>query len=359
MVASGPRVLVVLPVDAPSSLVRGGVYRQQLAADYQVTFCSLYLPHLARLRQRAAGVANPIARRLATAPFDTAIVATRAILSQQLLRTVSDFDRILLVKYFDARFVEAIRHRSQAQILYDIDDAVWLPEFIGPTEFARITRAVDAVSCDNGYLRERAARHNQRAFILRGPVQLLPVVPRPALRPTIIAWIGSPSTLHYLKNLEAPLARLVVSHPGQFVFRVVGAGYDESQWPRVPGLALQTVPSYDERGMHQQLAEIDVGVFPLNQDENSLGRGILKATLYMSAGVPAVCSAIGELPIFLQSGIDGFACASIDDWYGAFVQLIEDAPLRQQIGERGRKKIEAEFSIDHCYAVLREQFLDR
>ena len=358
MVADPRQVLVVLPVDAPSSLVRGGVYRPLLEHDYRATFSSLYVPRLAAWRTRVAGLTPPLLRRITTAPFDAAIVGVRAALTERVLRRVSEMDRIVLVKYFDASFVQRIRRVSKAKILYDIDDAVWLPEFLGPARFEAMVRAADAVSCDNEYLRQRVAKHQPSTFVLRGPVRLLPVPPVKSARRVVIAWIGSPSTLHYLKNLHTPLKRLVTSHRDQFVFRIVGAGYAPSQWPQIEGLGLETVSAYDEREMHRQLADIDVGVFPLNEDENSLGRGILKATLYMSAAVPAVCSAVGELPSFFEHGRDGCVCATEDDWYRAFVDLLERPALRREMGLAGRNKIAREFSIAACYSVLRQQFLD-
>ncbi len=212
MVTKHKRILVLLPVDAPSSLVRGSVYQTSLSQDFDTTVARLFISHLAAWRTRAAG-ARPGLRRLATAPFDAAIIATRATLSEYWLRRASRFDAIWLIKYFDSRFVSRLRHTTNAKILYDIDDAVWLPEFIGEREFERVCELVDSVSCDNEYLRQRALPHNKNAFVLRGPVRLLPFEERPSQRPTVIAWIGSPSTLHYLRNLEAPLARLAQTLP--------------------------------------------------------------------------------------------------------------------------------------------------
>jgi len=358
MVASGLRVLLLLGRDGPSANVRGTVYLPRLRARYQTDVRALYRPALTRLRERAAGPEHPLLRRLLTAPVDVAVVGLHAILERDVLRVAERYDRIILIKYFDAKFVRTLRSASRATILYDMDDAMWLPEFLGPLELEAVLRNVDAVSCDNEYLCSHARPFNPNAFVLRGPVKLLPRASRPERPAPIVAWIGSPSTLHYLDNVTSALAEAAERLPSGLVFRVVGGGYDRSRWPRpADKLAVEVIAQYDEAEMHRQLADIDVGLFPLNHDENSLGRGILKATLYMSAGVPAVCSAVGELPSFLSQGVDGFTCADHRDWVDTLEHLGADAGLRARIGDAGRARIGEEFSIEHCFSVLEGRFL--
>lgn len=362
MGAAKKRVLFLLGADAPSSRVRATIYEEPLRRSYEARFEALYLPSLSAWRRRAAGLRPWLLARLATAPFDAAILAVKAVSARRVLASAAGFDGIVLIKYFDGAFVRALRSRTKAKLLYDLDDAAWLPEFLGPGQFEQVVREVDAVSCDNGFLLSRVAPLNANSFVLRGPARSInsaPRAPRPVGAPVVICWVGSPSTLHYLRLVAGPLERLARDVGEKIVFRVVGAGHDRSRLPSIPGLRMECIAEYDEAEMVRQLGEADVGLFPLNDDDNSLGRGILKATLYMGAGVPAVCSAVGELPSFLHHGKDGFVCASSNDWYEALLRLVNDPSLRQSVGEAGRRKVQAEFSLEACYSVLEERFLSQ
>jgi glycosyltransferase involved in cell wall biosynthesis len=365
MVASAHvrRVLVVIGADGPSGVVRGLVYEKKLEAEpYQGSFERLYFSPLTKLRKRAAAFGNALTKRLATAPVDLAIVGVRKLRERQVLARAHAFDAVMLVKYFSAAFVRALRSRTRAKLLYDFDDAMWLPEFLGKAAFEDVLGLVDAVSCDNAYLLDHVGSHRAKAFVLRGPAQAIVAAPRPAKaadEPVVIGWVGSHSTVHYLEIVKEPLARLARELRGRLRFRIVGSGYDKSRLPDIPGLAIETLPEYDEPEMRRQLGEIDIGLFPLHDDENSLGRGILKATLYMAASVPAVCSAVGELTTFIAHGENGYVCASADAWYEALLALTTDPLRRARVGEGGWQLVRREFSLDSCFAVLEREFLDR
>jgi glycosyltransferase involved in cell wall biosynthesis len=359
------RVLVLLGAHGPSAVVRGLAYRDKLnRPPYRARFEKLYWTAFSEFRERvaAATARHPLLPPAIVRPLGGALVVLKWLAGARLVPALGSYDAIWLIKYFSPAFVRALRSLTRAKILYDLDDAMWLPEFLGAQRFEELIGLVDAVSCDNAYLLERVRATNPRAFVLRGPAHSSPGARRRAKRPdepVLIGWVGSPSTRHYLEIVKEPLQRLAAALPGRARLRVVGSGDYPWRWPEIPGLDIETVAQYDQAEMLRQLGELDVGLFPLHDDENSLGRGVLKATIYMGAGIPAVCSAVGELPSFLRQGETGFACASADDWTATLTTLVSDGALRQHVGAAGRALVEREFSLDHCFAVLEREFLDR
>ena len=54
-------------------------------------------------------------------------------------------------------------------------------------------------------------------------------------------------------------------------------------------------PTYNQKQMAEEVLNMDIGLFPLQNIEASVVRGVLKASIYMCGAVPVIGSAIGEL----------------------------------------------------------------
>jgi glycosyltransferase involved in cell wall biosynthesis len=57
-------------------------------------------------------------------------------------------------------------------------------------------------------------------------------------------------------------------------------------------------------------------------------------------------SPVGVNCEIIQDGINGFLAATESEWMEKISRLINDAALRQQLGEAGRKTVEAHFSFN-------------
>jgi glycosyltransferase involved in cell wall biosynthesis len=65
----------------------------------------------------------------------------------------------------------------------------------------------------------------------------------------------------------------------------------------------------------------------------------------MSLEIPAVMSPVGVNKDIVQDGLNGFLAESTEEWVDKLSRLIDDAPLRRQLGKAGRKTVEERFSI--------------
>jgi glycosyltransferase involved in cell wall biosynthesis len=68
----------------------------------------------------------------------------------------------------------------------------------------------------------------------------------------------------------------------------------------------------------------------------------------MAAGKPVVASRIGGLPFTVADGATGLLCepGNPEDLARKLGLLLDDADLRQRLGEAGRRRFEAEFAWD-------------
>ena len=105
------------------------------------------------------------------------------------------------------------------------------------------------------------------------------------------------------------------------------------------------------------LATLDLFVLP------SLWEGLPNALLEaMAAGLPVVATAVGGTPEVVVDGVTGFLVPPRDPQAlaDAILRLLRDPELRQRMGEAGRARVAAHFSIEqmvHKTEALYEQLL--
>src|SRR5690606_16069608 len=120
--------------------------------------------------------------------------------------------------------------------------------------------------------------------------------PRANIIPTIV-WIGSPSTVRYLKNLEQSLQQL--AQRISFQLRVIGGGEIV-----IPGVNIQSIP-WSEDTEVANIAGADVGVMPLLDSPWERGKCGYKLIQYMACGLPVVASPIGVNTEIVSPSVNG------------------------------------------------------
>jgi glycosyltransferase involved in cell wall biosynthesis len=156
--------------------------------------------------------------------------------------------------------------------------------------------------------------------------------------PPVIGWIGTPTTTPYLMGLQDVLGALAKEQ--EFVLRVSGS---------VSPIEMRGVRIENEPWSLQREIELfntcDIGVYPLPNDEWTLGKCGFKAIQFMACGVPVVASPVGVNNQIIEDGVSGLLANSEADWRDALRALLTDAELRRRIGSAGRRRIEASYSL--------------
>lgn len=239
-------------------------------------------------------------------------------------------------------------------MVYDFDDAVFLPntsEANRVISFLKYPHKVDTiveksatVIAGNDYLAGYARRHNASVTVIPTCVDTDLFVPRhPGSangndRRLVFGWIGSPTTASYLEALGPILTRVNRARP--FELRVAGAGRDL----RFDAVNVSNVIW----SLEEEVAlfnTCDVGVYPLTEDEWTLGKCGFKAIQFMACGVPVVASAVGVNKEIITDGVNGFLASSDDEWVEKLTRLAADPELRRRMGEAGRQTIEERYSL--------------
>ncbi len=246
-------------------------------------------------------------------------------------------------------------------IVLDLDDAVFTP-YVSPTYgkwlsklkwFSKtdyILKNSTHVIAGSEYLQSYALRFNKNVSLIPSAVDTYRMRPNSAKRNSpvpVIGWIGSHSSTQYFKMLLPVLEVLAEKH--EFKLKVVGA----SENFHFSGIDIANLEWSLEREI-EDFQSLDIGVYPIVEDEWSVGKCGLKAIQYMAVGVPAVCSPIGVVKQIIQDGVNGYLARTPDEWIEKLCILLDNPSLREKIGNAGRETVERHYSLEKWAPQLLE-----
>lgn len=235
-------------------------------------------------------------------------------------------------------------------IVYDFDDAIWLPNTSRENRWAAwlkwpgkvrwICRWSRIVSCGNDYLADYARQYAQEVRVIPTVVDTQQVHNRlkeQSQRSVVVGWTGSHSTLPYLQ----PLVPLLQDLEQDLNFETVVIADKD---PKLPLKGYRFVP-WTKNTEVDDLLQLDIGLMPLEDNAWARGKCGFKAIQYLSLGIPAVVSPVGVNPEIVQHSIHGFQARQPEDWKKYLRQLIRDRELRTEMGRKGRKQVVEQYSV--------------
>ena len=271
-----------------------------------------------------------------------------------LLR-LRDFDVVFVQReaiQFGTALFERVVGRARPRLVFDFDDAVWLPNASSANsrlawlknaeKTSRIIEAADMVFAGNDYLADYARRFNSAVEVVPTTIDTEQYVPtvQEEREPLTIGWSGSITTMEHFK-LFVPVLRRVKDRLGDRVrFEVIG-----DRTYRQPELGI-VGREWTAATEVEDLRRFDIGVMPLPDDDWSRGKCGLKGLQYMALAIPTVMSPVGVNSKIITDGQNGLLAASKDEWLDKLTQLVESPELRRRLGSAGRQTVEQEYSVE-------------
>lgn len=347
-VTDNPRVpvLALLPFSEEGASVRFRVIQflpALRAAGFDVTVHPLFDTSLFRLLYKRGHVAQK-AGALLSRTLDRITTLGRQFSMALIHREAYPIGPPLIERWLA---------RQRIPYIYDFDDAVYLPNtseanrMVGflkrPSKVAEIVGGAAEVIAGNAHLGDFARRHSSHVTVVPTCVDTSIWIPRRDhgagdAAPTI-GWIGTPTTTPYLLGLHDVFAALAKEH--RFTLRVSGTGSPVT----MQGVDVVNEPWTLEREIGL-FNTCDIGVYPLPNDEWTLGKCGFKAIQFMACGVPVVASPVGVNNEIIGDGVSGLLANSEADWLRHLRVLIADVETRRRIGNAGRARIEAQYSLE-------------
>jgi len=243
-----------------------------------------------------------------------------------------------------------IREKAK-KIIYDFDDAIMYRSSSSKNpyslsrriKFAYMMRRVDFVIAGNQFLKSEVLPYNSYVEVIPTSIDLSRYSSTKRYSrqkgPIVVGWLGSSSTLKYLKNLMPTLERLYQRYP-HFQLKIVCDQFLDSVI--VPVIKQKWSAETEEA----DLKSFDIGVMPLSDDLWSRGKCGLKILQYFSVGVPTVCAPVGVNRDIVQDKVNGFWARDDKQWQDRLLTLIQKEELRREMGLVGRKTVENLYTVE-------------
>lgn len=242
--------------------------------------------------------------------------------------------------------------RAARRLLFDFDDAVFLRDSYAARglhdhrrlrRFAGMIRCADAVIAGNVFLAEQAARWTDERSI-----QVIPTCVEPKRYPLTdpvkkgsgleLVWIGSSSTLQGLQAIAPLLENIGRNVPGVCLKLLCDRFLTLHHLPVLP-------VAWTQASEAAEIANADIGISWLPDDEWSRGKCGLKVLQYLAAGLPVIANPVGVQMEMVRHGETGFLARTPEQWIEAVRQLADDPELRRRMGRAGRRLVERRYSV--------------
>ena len=236
------------------------------------------------------------------------------------------------------------------KIIYDFDDAIWIPNYSEANSFFsflkgygnvhKICSYAYKISCGNEYLCDYAKQFNTN--VVYNPTTIDTNNYHNRVKDQngedfVIGWTGSHSTIRYIGEIVPVIAKLEKKYT--FTFRVISDFKPEFELE-----SLEYVKWKKESEINDLLG-FNIGIMPLVNDKWANGKCGFKALQYMSLGIPALVSPVGVNSRIVDHGLNGFICDTPEEWETAIETLLKNRESLGEMSKQTRKKI-----IDH-YSV--------
>ena len=290
-----------------------------------------------------------------------------AVRRREVLAKARGYDGVVIyreVSLLGPAIYERLLARTGIPILYDFDDAIWLPavgtvngafarlRFVGKTR--TICKLATTVVVGNAYLAAWSRQHCADVVVVPTSIELgkypvLPPLPAPSDEvPFTIVWTGTVSTLVHLELARRPVELL--ARRRKVRMRIVC-----SRPPERPFDGVETVfVPWRADSEAADLGPAHVGIMPLPDEAVARGKCGCKALQYMAVGRPVVIAPVGVNTDIVQSGRNGILATTDDEWVDALESLAASAELRARLAAAGRRTVEEGFSAEASAARFAE-----
>lgn len=270
------------------------------------------------------------------------------------LKNINDYDIIFIFR--EALITGSIKFekafsKSKAKLIYDFDDAIWIPnvsdankrfEFLKDySKTSKIIELCDIVFAGNQYLADYASKFNDNVKIVPTTIDTDEYIKQTVNKSDkiCIGWSGSITTIQHFEYAIPFLKELKNKFGNLIEFKVIGDANYVNEELSIKGMA------WNKETEIRDLSTFDIGIMPLPDDEWANGKCGLKGLQYMALEIPTIMSPVGVNTEIIQDGVNGFLANSNEEWFAKLESLILSEDLRVKLGKAGRQTVIKKYSV--------------
>lgn len=287
--------------------------------------------------------------------YEVSVLPKSIVARAKLFKRSWEFDCVFLHKKLLNVIDAYLLGKFARKITYNYDDAIMFshknPERINRNRlrlFRRTVRLADMVLIGSEYLAEQARPYNDNINVLSLGLCVSDYYFDDIARDDNnirLVWIGSEATLYYLEYLKPVLEKIGQKY-SNVVLRIIGDTFFDLDNMPVEKLKWEK----DKCGLY--LSGSDIGLAPLPDNNFTQGKCSFKVLEYSSAKLPVVASPVGTNGEHVVDGKSGFLVRTEQQWIDRISELIEDAELRNQMGQKGKAHAQ-----NHDVSVIGEKLV--
>lgn len=278
-----------------------------------------------------------------------------------LLFNLKKYDLIYIflnVTPLGGNLFEKIFCKLSSKIIYDIDDLVYLNKYSEQNKLAKYFRfskkyyylmeSSDHVITCTSYLNNFVKKYNKNTTNISSTIntkKYIPIKKNKNYNNVVLGWTGSFSTLPYLHLIDDVINEIQQSYVCPI--HIIGSTKEKFKFVNYKSF------KWNSKSEVRILNTIDIGLYPLPNEEWVKGKSGLKAIQFMALGIPVVATDTEINRKVIINNKTGFLVKSNKGWIKKIKLLIKNKKLRYKMGLNGIKHVEKNFSID----VNKEKYL--
>lgn len=269
----------------------------------------------------------------------------------QLQNSLKQCDVVWINKLLRDKELVAIVKKSGKKVVVDFDDAEWISS---GEAFKSTLSIADAAIAGNQYLANYANNnYTLKTIIVPTTIDLskYPQEKKAKDSQFVLGWLGSHFTNDYLLLIKDAINEFLENTNAEF--HVISSKFENLK-THFPSKTIFT--EWKKEDFVNQIAQFNVGIMPMPDEEWVKGKCSFKMLQYMGAHVPVIVSPYGMNQEILNKVDCGFGAETKEEWMAALYRYYDDAKLQRSHGNHGRKLVENEFDINSNFFKIKELF---
>ncbi len=250
--------------------------------------------------------------------------------------------------------------------LYDIDDAEYLRQKVNSMHF--FMRKCALVSVGSMQLKQYAETYNPNVCIITSGIYDHPHIKKARNSIPLIGWVGNMGNgnteakdFSHKRSLFELLFPAVKKLSFPCRLELIGVVLEsdkqeiEAYFSDRPDIILDIPMDLNwkkDEWLYERISHFDMGMAPMVDHEFNRAKSAFKVKQYLSCGVPAIASNIGENRLFVDEGRNGFLCPGPEDFGEAMNKLYQMPEQEYNAMSEAAYQSREKFSFDRVSKQL-------